>query len=255
MIGYIYSSSLRLFARPGRVMTWLVVVMLLAALSRWLQSELTATTPGETYAQLSNLFSYRVLALAGAIFSAAVTSQEVEQKTIVYLLTRPVARWKMLTGRILAAATITFVIGALSLILVSIVIPGVGPMSSLVLRDVVAFAVGALAYVVLFVFVSLIINKSMIFCLLFAFAWELAVPSMPGSIYFLSITTYLNGIAGHGDGGVIPALFGGSNVLGASQQIAVWVGWTVMIGLISAVGGLSLWWFSRFEFVPREDTE
>ena len=39
------------------------------------------------------------------IFGTGVVSREVEQKTIVYLLTRPVARWRILLMRYLAAVT------------------------------------------------------------------------------------------------------------------------------------------------------
>ena len=65
-----------------------------------------------------------------------------------------------------------FVAGLCAVGLSAAVYGGLGLNNPYLLRDLTAVAVGALAYGTLFVLVSLIINRSMVVCLLFAFAWE-----------------------------------------------------------------------------------
>jgi hypothetical protein len=71
----------------------------------------------------------------------------------------------------------------------------------------------------------------------------------------LSINTYLSAIAQR------PSVMGGTgffgnlaNTLGVNAM-SVQAGWIVSMMLILFFGGLSMWWFSTFEFVPREDAE
>src|SRR5207253_480011 len=106
MESYLYFSSLREFLRFKRLVPWLLLAVLgmgLAILWPYLNK---LSHPQDQYASVSEMLVFHVLALASAIFSTAIVGQEVEQKTIVYLLTRPVSRWKLLLARYLASATV-----------------------------------------------------------------------------------------------------------------------------------------------------
>lgn len=254
-LGYLYTSSLREFMRFRRLAIWLAVCVGLFGMSVLFKQVNQGKTPQELYPLLSSMLVFRLLPLASAIFSTAVISQEVEQKTIVYLLTRPVPRAHLILMRTLASITAVAIVTFVGAMLVSGATYGVGGLGNpLLWRDVKAIVIGAGAYGALFVFVSLLINRSMIVCLLFAFAWETSVPNMPGSMYYLSITSYLSAIAERPSSGSNPFMQLLSGTFG-SNMLTPTIAIPAMLLLIVCFGLASMTWFTKFEYVPREDGE
>lgn len=260
MIGaYIFRSALQDFVRLKRVAVWVAVALGLYVVAQIFQRVTTELEPKDAYSLLSSILVFRLLPLVSAIFSTAVLSQEVEQKTIVYLLTRPVPRWQLLLFRTLASALVVALIGTLSAVVVSFAAFGGGAFSNEILfRDLKAIWIGALAYGSLFVLVSLLINRAMIVCLLFAFAWETSISNLPGNMYILSLNSYLTALAERpssgmtGADGLLGALAGnlsGANVMSANTA------WTVLIPFTLFCLAVGAWWFTHFEYVPREDAE
>jgi ABC-2 type transport system permease protein len=249
---FVFKSALADFMRLRRVLVWLLVAVALFGVAKAFVS-VTDQSTQEAYVMMSSVFVFRLLALTAAIFSTAVISQEVEQKTIVYLLTRPIARWKLLLARTLAAIVAVAVISCLGAIMVSFAV--FGRWHDLLNRDLVALLMGSAAYCSLFVLVSLIINRAMIVCLIFAFGWETAIPNMPGDLNWISVSSYLTSIAKR------PATTGEKNLLDilggmlGTNTIAPSTGWTVLTLLTLFCLALGAWWFTHFEYVPREDAE
>lgn len=255
MFAFLYQTALKDFLRVKRLVVWLLVVVALFGIARIWAGLTTDLKPQEAYNQLSAVLVYRMLALAAAIFSTAVVSQEVEQKTIVYLLTRPIPRWMILTARSLAAATVVAGIGCLLSLSVTLAVFG-GAIGSndMLSKDLVALIAGALAYTGLFVLVSLWINRSMIVNLLFAFGWETMIPNLQGDMYYLSIYKYLETISQRpslAEPGPLSALAAQLSVNTMNLSTA----WIVLTALTVACMGGAAWWFTRFEYVPREDSE
>lgn len=258
MESYLYLSSLREFMRFKRTVIWIVmglVGLLLGSLWHRLSE---SSTPTDQYTTVTGILTFHVLALASAIFTSAVVSQEVEQKTIVYLLTRPVARWKILLFRFLASVTAVAILSIFGVLCVSFGVYGNKLFSNaLLLNDLLAVLFGAFAYGALFLLLSLLLNRSMIVCLLFAFGWETSVPRMPGEMYRLSIYSHLEAISQHpglstDSGSPIANIISGglgSNIIAPSTAYAILVILTVSLAAVSMM------WFSRFEYVPREDAE
>ena len=259
MGAFVFQSAFAEFFRVKRVIVWAIVAIgIYGASNAYVQ--LGGADPENAYATLSSLLVFRLLPLASAIFSSAVLSQEIEQKTIVYMLTRPIPRPVFITMRTLASALSVFLVTAMAAIALSLAVYGSSALTNHFLwRDLVAIGVGALAYGSLFVLISLMVNRAMVISLLFAFAWETSVPSMPGSVYLMSISTHLTAIAqrpssgepGNGGRGVLTVV---ANALG-TNTLSPGVGWAVMIVLIAFCTVFGAWWFSRFEYLPREDAE
>jgi hypothetical protein len=96
----------------------------------------------------------------------------------------------------------------------------------------------------------------MIVSLLFAFAWETSVPSMPGSVYLMSISSYLTAIAqrpsvAQTDDSPINML--ASNL--ATNTLRPDTAWAAMALFIAFCAIFGAYWFKNFEFLPREDAE
>ena len=254
---FVFKHALSDSFRLRRLVVWAFVALILFAISKLFMAVMRGSPdPRDVYLQLSSTLVYRILPLASAIFTSMVISAEVEQKTIVYLLTRPVPRWKLVILRSAATMLVVFLLTTLCAVAVSLAAYGGDFLSNPYLfRDIKAFFVGSMAYGGLFLLMSLMFNRSMILALLFAFVWETSVPNMPGDNYYLSIFSHLQAIAETG------GITGSKGFLGfVSGQlqpnlITPSTAWPVMILLIGTTLALSGWWFSNFEYLPREDAE
>lgn len=242
--------------QPRRLLVWVVVITGISVLA----ANLTVIAPSvgemDAYVQVSGGLVYKVLSLTAAIFSAAVVSQEVEQKTIVYLLSRPIPRWKILVSRLGAAISVTFLLSLVAALAVSFAVFGGQGLANPVLhRDILAIFIGAVAYSSLFLMVSLLINRSMPVNLLFAFGWENVVPNLPGDTGFVSIFGYLMGIAQHPSVGEAAGPLGFFSGQLDSTLMTTDLAWGVLVAIILVTLGFSVFLFSNFEYVPREDTD
>ncbi len=75
-----------------------------------------------TYGALVSLLVFGfVLPILAVVFGTGAVTQEIEQKTIVYLLTRPVHRWRILLAKYIAAWLSISVTGVLGIVLLSAV--------------------------------------------------------------------------------------------------------------------------------------
>jgi len=256
MFGVVYSYALKDFLRFSRLIAWLILGGLTFLLGAVWQRLMPGSTPSQSYGDVSTLMVFRILPLASAIFSTSVISQEVEQKTIVYLLTRTVPRPVLLLGRYAASVTVVALVSAFTAILLSVSTFHSGALGNALLwRDLGSIGLAALAYGSLFTFVSLLFNRAMLVCLLFAFGWETSVPNMPGAMGRVSLVTYVQALASH------PPLGGDSKLLAfatatlSNQDVSPAIGGAVLscvflLGLVAAVG-----WFRTHEFVARDDAE
>lgn len=253
---YVIQSSLRQYFSVRRMLPWLVLGIAAAGMGLiW-----TTLSPGaetmERYSSVSTMLVYRIMVLAAAIFATSIVSQEVEQKTIVYLLTRPIPRASLILSRYLAAALSVAAIGAFGALALGFAVFGPGALQEgQIWRDLGALTLGAFSYCALFLLVTLLINRAMTVCLLFAFGWETTIPSMPGSMYRLSIQSYLQGFAKHPVQDAESPL---AKMLGLGEGVASLTPIASAATLIVFTGvvlGVCAWWFSTFEYVPREDAE
>lgn len=254
MTSAIFSQALREYLRARRVLPWLLLALLCLLLAAVWSRLNPGSAQVDRYANVSSMLVFRLLALASAIFTTAIVSQEVEQRTIVYLLTRPVPRWRLLLTRYVASVITVSVVGVFAAIVTSIGAYGGGFASNPLLgKDLLALVVGAFSYGALFLFVSLLFNRALIICALFAFGWESSIPSLPGDMYRLSVYSYLQAIAEHPGSDQPNALAKLSGVTGSAITTSQ-AYMTLGIMIISLLA-LSAWWFTHFEYVPREDAE
>jgi ABC-2 type transport system permease protein len=251
----IFGQALREYLRPRRVIPWILLGLICALLAFFWKTLEPKSDSAHQYANVSSMLVFRIVALASAIFTTAILSQEVEQRTIVYLLTRPVPRWKLLLIRYAASVIVVAMLGAFGAVLTSLgAFKSLGG-NDLLTKDIVALTVGAFAYGALFLFVSLLFNRAMLVCLLFAFGWETSVPNMPGEMGRLSILSHLQAIAEHPNTQDQSKLLGLATGALGTNTISPSSAWGVLGFLTILCLGLCAWWFTHFEYVPREDAE
>lgn len=199
-----------------------------------------------------------VLVILAVLFGTGVVAQEVEQRTIVFLLTRPLARGRILLARFLGAFTGITLTVWLATLLLALAVFG-RPTSPTVTRDLLYLPVGALAYGGLFALFGALLNRPIIFGLFFAFGWESWVPILPGAFQKVSIMTYLRALVPHetGDGSENSS---GSRLRQLLQNfgtdpIPPETAATVLAVTIAVTLVLAVLVFTRREYAPREDAE
>lgn len=254
MVSAIFSQALREYLRFRRLVPWLLLSLLcLLVAANWKQISPNTTMEG-SYSTVSLGLVFRIMALASAIFTTAIITQEVEQRTIVYLVTRPVPRWKLLLVRYVASVLVVAGLGVIAALLTSLGSFHSLSANGLLAQDIKALLIGAVAYGAFFLFISLLFNRALIICALYAFGWEASIPNMPGSMSRLSIFSNLQALAQHPtetDSKAISVITGtaGDGMITSGQAIGTLV--ILVVGLLA----LSAWWFTHFEYVPREDAE
>jgi len=173
-------------------------------------------------------FSIPVLAI---FYGTALMADEVEDKTITYLFTRPLSRGAVLVGKYLAylVATISVVLPAVVLVWLLIAPIGASLAESFVNlgKDLVMLALGLASYGALFAFSGARLKRPLLFGLLYVFGFENFVLALPGYFKQLTVAYYLQGLVPH----VMPA----DSALSAVQSIFL-----TLPGLAESLLGLSV---------------
>jgi len=188
------------------------------------------------------------LPLMALFYATALIADEVEGKTLTYLLTRPIRRESILAGKFGAYVVTTLTLALPAVVLAFFTLMTVRGGASLggavpdLLRDLGVVALALLAYGAVFTLLGVFLKRPVIPGLLFIFVWELFLPSFPGYIPRVTLTAYLRSLVRHR-----PAQEGVSEifaqVLPTALCLEVLVG-TVVVGLAA-----SAWIFSTREYV------
>ena len=138
----------------------------------------------------------------GVFYGTALIADEIEDKTITYLFTRPIARSAVLLGKYLAylACTILLVLPSLVIVYFMIVPIGggsVGREFPALVEDLGMLAVGFAAYGAVFALVGARLKRPLVVGLVFAFGWEPAVLLFPGYLKRLTVAYYLQALVPH----------------------------------------------------------
>lgn len=254
-------NALRDAIRPRRLLIALLLTFLPPALglgSRLLTPQ-EAFVPNDVYDGLvvSLVFSFALVILA-VVNGTGVVSQEVEGRTIVYLLTRPFPRWRILLSKFVVALFLTGIITTLSTLLLALAVYGMNWREAGVISDIRALWMGSLAYTALFLLLGTALPRPLTYGLLFVFGWETWVPKLPGQFARISVMTYLRAISQRKISGD-PSQTSSNILLSFARppviDISVGQAWLIL-ALISVVClAAALVVFSVREYSPREDAE
>jgi ABC-2 type transport system permease protein len=162
-----------------------------------------ALPPLDLYAVFVAIFWVRnVLPVAALFHATSLIADEVEGRTLTYLLTRPLTRPAILAGKFLA-----YLATALGVALPAVVVTffllapargwsGVGAAVPDLLRDLGVVALALLAYGALFTLLGVLLRRPVIPGLLFLFGWEL-LANLPGYLPRLTLTAWLRSLIHH----------------------------------------------------------
>lgn len=143
-----------------------------------------------------------IIPILGVFYGTALIADEVDDKTITYLFTRPIPRSAVLFGKYLAylACTVLLVLPSVMLVFFLIVPTGgdsVGANFPSLLKDFAMLVAGLMAYGAVFAFVGARLKRPLVIGLVFAFGWEQAVLLFPGYLKRLTVAYYLQALVTH----------------------------------------------------------
>jgi ABC-2 type transport system permease protein len=146
------------------------------------------------------LFLRFIVPVLGVFYGTALMADEVEDKTITYLFTRPIPRGAVLIGKYLAylACTILVVLPAVMIVYFLLV-----PLSELpgtfgkLVIDLALLGLGLAVYGGVFAFVGAFFKRPLVTGLVFAFGWEQVTLALPGYLKQFTVAYYLQALIPH----------------------------------------------------------
>jgi ABC-2 type transport system permease protein len=140
-------------------------------------------------------FSVPVL---GVFYGTSLIADEVEEKTITYLFSRPIPRGAVLIGKYLAYLVCTVFVVLPAVVLVWLmVIPLGGSLGAAfpdLLKDLGVLALGLAVYGALFAWAGAAMKRPLLVGLVFVLGWEPVALALPGYLRRLSVAYYLQGL-------------------------------------------------------------
>lgn len=157
-------------------------------------------TAGAAGGVMDLLIVRAVLPLLALVFGTAALGSELDDGTGIYLLTKPIARWRIVLAKLAVAAGLTTALVVPSVVLVGLLVTGIGgPGFEVVGRFVGASIVGAIAYGAVFLALGAATGRALIVGLIYTFLWEGGLAGLFEGVRVLSVRQYVLGIAGTGD--------------------------------------------------------
>src|SRR5262245_38830247 len=143
-----------------------------------------------------------IIPILGVFFGTALIADEVDDKTITYLFTRPIPRSAVLFGKFLAylACTVLLVLPSVVIVFFLVVPIGgghVGAAFPSLVKDLGMVAVGLASYGSVFAFVGTRLKRPLVAGLVFAFGWEPAVMLFPGYLKRFTVAYYMQALVTH----------------------------------------------------------
>jgi ABC-2 type transport system permease protein len=189
----------------------------------------------------------------GVFYGTSLMADEVEDKTITYLFTRPVRRGAVLFGKYLAYLGCTiFVVLPSVMIVYLLVVPMQGSLGGSfidLVKDLALLALGLAVYGAVFAFVGAKFKRPLLVGLIFIFGWEQAALAFPGYLKKFTVAYYLQGLVPHAMPNdstlsLIQGIFRESPSLATSL--------IVLAGILVVFVALAAWIVERREYVLEQ---
>ena len=171
MNGVIAGITLRQLLSRRRTILLLLLggLMVLVALGLRVGAE-GANLPRYTSVLLETFGVATLMPLVALLFGTATIGAELEEGTAIYLLAKPVPRWVTLITKLVVASACSILLTCLPVLLAGLVAGG--GQYGMILAFTVATAAGSVVYCAIFVALSLVTGRALIFGLGYILIWE-----------------------------------------------------------------------------------
>ena len=185
---------------------------------------------------LDTLVVRTVMPLVALIVGTAAIGSEIDDGTAVFLLIKPIARWRVALAKMVVAVGLTAILIVPSVVMTGLLLGSRGNTATAVIGYSMACLVGGGAYSVAFMTLSVFTSRALLLGLAYTLIWEGVLAGLLEGTRFLSIRQASLGLA---------AAFGvrvpGPDPMDASVCVLILA--TVLVGAFV----LSSWRLARFE--------
>jgi ABC-type Na+ efflux pump permease subunit len=149
------------------------------------------------------IYARFLVPVLGVFYGTSLIADEIEDKTLTYLFTRPIQRAAVILGKYFAYLVCTLLLLLPSVVIVFFLVVPIGQGSSIgasfpsLLTDLAMLVLGLAAYGAVFAFIGARIKRPLLVGLLFALGWEPAVLLAPGYLKRLTVSYYLQALVRH----------------------------------------------------------
>jgi len=160
-----------------------------------------AVDGGSIFGMMIWVFFLRfIVPVLGVFYGTSLMADEVEDRTITYLFTRPIRRGAVLVGKYLAYIVCTTLVVLPSVVLVYFLLVPLGQVArtfTAFAADLGLLALGLCAYGALFALVGAALKRPLVSGLVFVFGWEQIALLVPGYVKRFTVAHYVQGLVPH----------------------------------------------------------
>jgi len=187
--------------RAGRTRTFALVGLIPVALAVVVRIVLHGRT-GDMAAVFTEIlmvfFLQFYIVILALFFGTSITAEDVENRTLAYLITRPIPKTAIVLGKYAAYAALMIgmvaVTMAAAFFLMNAARLGEPELYATFFGYLGILGLGLLAYTALFAFLGAVLKRAIILGLIFGFGWETVIQYFPGSTQRFSIVHYLKSL-------------------------------------------------------------
>ena len=186
----IYTLTLRQLAGKWRLII-IVVLAILPIVMAWVS---TIADPRPDHSEIDDvlingMFASAILPIIVLALATAALGNEVEDKTLGFLVLNPLARWRIVLPKLLAAVTIGGLVVVVSGVIAAL-LAFEGDATAAV-AVALALLAGVAAYSSLFLWLGLMTSRGLAVGLLYVFLWEGLFSNFVSGIRVISIREYI----------------------------------------------------------------
>jgi ABC-type transport system involved in multi-copper enzyme maturation permease subunit len=143
-----------------------------------------------------------IVPVLGTFYGTALIADEVEDRTITYLFTRPIPRGAIVVGKYLAYLVCTILVVLPSVTAVYFLMTPIGGGSigetfPMLLADLGILALGLAVYGAVFAFIGARVPRPLVAGLVLVFGWEQVALLVPGYLRRFTVAYYLQALVPH----------------------------------------------------------
>lgn len=146
------------------------------------------------------LFVRFTVPVLGVFYGTGIVADEVDDRTITYLFTRPIPRGAVVAGKYLAYLVCTGLVVLPSVVLVYftlVPVAEIGGTVLLLIKDLGVLAIGLAVYGALFALIGAVVRRPLVIGLIFAFGWEPLALILPGYLRRATVAYYVQALVPH----------------------------------------------------------
>ena len=192
MIRALFLLSLRQAASPRRLLLLGAISLFPVGLAYLLVSLGEADQAGLVEAVVEGLVVSLVLPLVTMVLATGAFGNEVEDRTLSLLTTKPVPRWSLVLSKLMS----TIVVAGPIMVIVAVVVTALPPdrEGGVIVAAAVGAAVAVVVYASVFTWAGLVTTKALAFGLVYVLLWEALITTFLSGTRYLSIRSYAIGV-------------------------------------------------------------